>query len=206
MAVVQLLDRHEVDAAIIVGCARGARGATAALRRPVPPGLAGSRRRPRAPASLFRPVSLKRGSVDPRRDLPLHDIRLLATTANLVVRDDLHPALAYLLLEAARKVHRQPTLINRADEFSESDGDRLPAVGAGGALLQGRPAFLQSYLPFWVAINVQRLILLLVPLATILLPLVQGVPRFVEWRRRSRQSSLRRAEASGARPDLTASR
>ena len=34
----------------------------------------------------FQPVSLKRGSVDPRRDLPHRDITLLATTANLVVQ------------------------------------------------------------------------------------------------------------------------
>ena len=88
---------------------------------------------------FFQPVSLKRGSVDPKRDLPPQDIQLLATTANLVVRDELHPALAYLLLEAARQVHRQPSLINRPGEFPSPTRHRFPAVDRGRALLQERP-------------------------------------------------------------------
>ena len=135
---------------------------------------------------FFQPVSLKRGSIDPKRDLPPQDIQLLATTANLVVRDELHPALAYLLLEAARQVHRQPSLINRPDEFPSPTGTDFPlSTQAERYFKNGRP-FLQNYLPFWAANYAQRLLLLLVPLAAILVPLVRVLPELIGWRRHSR--------------------
>lgn len=134
---------------------------------------------------FFQPVSLKRGSVDPKRDLPPQDIQLLATTANLVVRDELHPALAYLLLEAARQVHRQPSIIDRPGDFPSPTGTDFPlATEAERYFKNGRP-FLQSYLPFWAANYVQRLLLLLVPLAAILVPVARVLPDVIAWRRQS---------------------
>jgi hypothetical protein len=133
----------------------------------------------------FQTVSLKRGSVDPRRDLPNRDITLLATTANLVVRDELHPALAYLLLEAARQVHQGPTLIHGVSEFPSPKGTDFPlAPEAERYFRDGRP-FLQNYLPFWMANMVQRLVLLLVPLAAILIPLVRLLPEAISRRQQS---------------------
>jgi hypothetical protein len=120
-----MLQRHEAHAAIIV-----AASAAPAVQRLLSDGsmhlasldhVEGLARR----FGYFQPVSLKRGSVDPQRDLPNRDIALLATTANLVVRDELHPALAYLLLEAAREVHQGPSLIHKAGEFP-AERDRLP--------------------------------------------------------------------------------
>ena len=134
----------------------------------------------------FRPVSLKRGSVNPKLDLPAQDISLLATTANLVVRDELHPALADLLLEAARQVHRQPSLINRPDDFPSPQGTDFPLSDQADRYFKhGRP-FLQNYLPFWAANYVQRLLLLVVPLVAILVPLGRVLPGVIGWRRRSR--------------------
>lgn len=134
----------------------------------------------------FQPVSLKRGSVDPRLDRPAQDIHLLATTANLVVRDELHPALAYLLLEAARQVHRQPSLINRPDDFPSPRATDFPLSDQAERYFKhGRP-FLQNYLPFWAANYAQRLLLLLVPLVAILVPLGRVLPGLIGWRRRSR--------------------
>jgi len=150
----------------------------------------------------FRPVTLKRGSVDPRRDLPPHDIDLLATTANLVVRDEIHPAIAYLLLEAARQVHRVASLLNRPEEFPAPSASDFPlASEAERYFRSGRP-FLQNYLPFWVAVYVQQLVLLLLPAVALIVPIANVVPRFVESRRQARlnrryaELKLREAELS----------
>ena len=134
----------------------------------------------------FQTITLRRGAVDPARDLPPSDIHLLATTANLVVRDDVHPALAYLLLEAARQIHSQPSLIHRPGEFpNPRDTDYPLSDQAERYFKNGRP-FLQNYLPFWIAIYAQRLLLLLVPLAAILLPLTRVLPSVTHWRRQGR--------------------
>ncbi|WP_172843864.1 TAXI family TRAP transporter solute-binding subunit [Variovorax sp. HW608] len=186
LAVVDLLAKGEVDAAIIIAAPQAPAVqkllADSSMRLASLDHVEGLARR----YPYFQPVSLKRGSVDPRRDLPPTDIHLLATTANLVVRDELHPALAYLLLEAARKVHRQPSLINRPEDFPSPQGTDFPLSDqAERYFRQGRP-FLQSYLPFWAANYVQRLLLLVVPLVAILVPLARVLPMLIGWRRRSR--------------------
>lgn len=134
----------------------------------------------------FQTIMLKRGAVDPARNLPPGDIHLLATTANLVVREEVHPALTYLLLEAAKQVHSQPSLTHRPGEFpNPRDTDYPLSDEAERYFKHGRP-FLQNYLPFWVAIYAQRLLLWLLPLAAILLPLARVVPSVTNWRRQNR--------------------
>jgi len=134
----------------------------------------------------FQPITLKRGAVDPARDLPAADVHLLATTANLVVREDLHPALDYLLLEAAKQVHSQPSLINRPGEFPNPRDTDYPLSDQAERYFKHGQPFLQNYLPFWMAIYAQRLLLWLLPLAAILVPLMRVLPGLVNWRRQSR--------------------
>jgi TRAP-type uncharacterized transport system substrate-binding protein len=131
-------------------------------------------------------VTLKAGSVDPLRDLPAQDVDLLTTTANLVVRDDLHPALAYLLLEAARDVHKGATLLNKPAEFPHPRGTDFPlADEAQRYYKDGRP-FLQRYLPYWAANALQRLLLILVPLLAIAIPVLKSIPDLLDFKHKNR--------------------
>jgi TRAP transporter TAXI family solute receptor len=182
MAVVDMLARHQIDAAIIV--AASAAPAVQRLLADESMHLAsldhveGLARR----FGYLQPVTLKRGSVDPRRDLPGQDIHLLSTTANLVVRDELHPALAYLLLEAARQVHGGPSLIHAANEFPSPKATEFPLAAAAERYFRNGRPFLLNYLPFWMANLVQRLVFLLVPLAAILIPLFRLLPEIISQR------------------------
>jgi TRAP transporter TAXI family solute receptor len=163
-------------------------------------------------------VVLKAGSVDPVSKTPDQDITLLTTTANLVVRQDTHPAIAYLLLEAARDTHKGATLLNRPSEFPHPRGVDFPlADEATRYFKDGRP-FLQRYMPFWLANALQRLLLILIPLAAIGIPVIRLIPGLLQFKEknrlyrrygqllkmeadiRSRQLSL--AEITAARADL----
>ena len=127
-------------------------------------------------------VSLKASSVDPARNLPATDITLLTTTANLVVRDDLHPALAYLLLEGARDIHKGATLLSKPAEFPNQRGTDFPlADEAQRYYKDGRP-FLQRYLPYWAANALQRLLLILVPLLAIAFPVLKTIPDLMDFK------------------------
>lgn len=131
-------------------------------------------------------VTLKAGSVDPQQNLPPEDAALLTTTANLVVREDLHPALAYLLLEAARDIHKSGTLLNRPGEFPHPRGTDFPlAEEAQRYFKDGRP-FLQRYLPYWAANALQRLLLVVVPLLAVVVPLVKAIPFLLNYREQNR--------------------
>jgi TRAP transporter TAXI family solute receptor len=134
----------------------------------------------------FQTVSLKRGSVDAAHNLPAKDITLLATTANLVVHADLHPALAYLLLEAAHQTHRVPGLLSRAGEFPSLQGADFPLADESARFFKNGRPFLQTYLPFWMANLVQRLVLVLVPLIAVLFPLFKTIPILRHWRHNNR--------------------
>ena len=131
-------------------------------------------------------VALKAGSIDPANDRPRQDITLLTTTANLVIREDLHPALAYLLLQAARDIHRGGTLLNRPGEFPNGQAPDFPlADEATRYYRDGRP-FLQRYMPYWAANALQRLLIVLVPLLAISIPLFRIVPTLLEFRQKNR--------------------
>jgi len=60
---------------------------------------------------------LPRGAVDLAKDRPPSDVTLVASKASLVIRGDLHPAIQYLLLDAATKIHARAGIFNRANEF-----------------------------------------------------------------------------------------
>jgi TRAP-type uncharacterized transport system substrate-binding protein len=131
-------------------------------------------------------VTLKAGSVDPQADLPAGDAVLLTTTANLVVRDDLHPALAYLLLEAARDVHKGATLLNKPGDFPNPRGTDFPlADEAQRYYKDGRP-FLQRYMPYWAANALQRLLLILVPLLAIAIPVLKTIPDLFNFKNKNK--------------------
>ena len=131
-------------------------------------------------------VTLKASSVSPERKLPPQDVTLLTTTANLVVRDDLHPALSYLLLEAAREIHQSPSLLNRPGDFPHPRATDFPLAEESQRYFKdGRP-FLQRYLPFWLANFVQRLLLILVPLLAIAIPVLKAIPGLFNFKEKNR--------------------
>lgn len=131
-------------------------------------------------------VTLKAASVNPQRNIPAQDINLLTTTANLVIRDELHPALAYLLLEAARDIHKGASLLHRPGDFPHSRATDFPlAEEAQRYYKDGRP-FLQRYLPFWLANFVQRLILILIPLLAVAIPVLKTIPSLLDFKEKNR--------------------
>ena len=131
-------------------------------------------------------VTLKAGSIDPAQGRPRIDITLLTTTANLVIRKDLHPALAYLLLQAAQDVHRGGTLLNRPGEFPNPRATEFPLAEEAARYFRDGKPFLQRYLPYWAANALQRLLLVLVPLIAIAIPVFRIVPRLFEFREKNR--------------------
>lgn len=132
------------------------------------------------------PQTLPQGAVDLVRGRPEHDVKLLAATSLLVSRDDLHPALVYLLLEAAAEVHGGPGLFQKRGEFPSSTVQDFPVSEQALRWFQSGRPFLQRYLPFWLANLIERLLVVIVPIVALLIPLMRIAPAFYSWRVRSR--------------------
>ena len=129
---------------------------------------------------------LPAGVADMARNIPPADVVLIAAKASLVARRDLHPAIQYLLLEAAEEIHSRPGLFHRSGEFPAAEAVDLPlSQDARQFHKSGRP-WLQRYLPFHLAILAQRLLVLIVPLLGIVYPLARGLPAVYSWTVRRR--------------------
>jgi TRAP transporter TAXI family solute receptor len=131
-------------------------------------------------------LTFPRGVADLVRDYPPDDIKVLAPTANLIVRDDLHPALQALLLQAASEVHGKSGFFQDAGEFPSYKDPMLPLSPEAARYFKSGASFLQRYLPFWLAVLVDRLIVMLVPVFVLLIPLLKVAPAIYNWRVRSK--------------------
>jgi len=129
---------------------------------------------------------LPRGALDLARDLPPKDIHLIAATANLVVRQDLHPALIELLMQASDRIHGGQSLLNAAGTFPASSELAFPLHPEARRHFEHGAPLLQRYLPFWAAIFVDRMKVMLLPLLALMLPLVKIMPPLYRWRMHAR--------------------
>ncbi|MCP5367005.1 MAG: TAXI family TRAP transporter solute-binding subunit [Hyphomicrobiales bacterium] len=205
MAAVDALVAGKVDAAFFVASAKS----EAVARLLTAPGISLlSFRRAGAYTRRHRFLSevvLPEGVIDLAANLPPRDVTLLAPAATLVVRDDLHPALVNLLMQAAQAAHRDGGLFEAAGQFPSGRFLDFPIHDEARRFLKSGPPFLQRYLPFWAATLIERLLVMLLPLVTLLIPLVRAFPPFYRWRIRSRiyrwYGRLQAIDDAARRPD-----
>jgi TRAP-type uncharacterized transport system substrate-binding protein len=113
-------------------------------------------------------------------NLPPRDVPLIATTASLLIREDLHPAIQFLLLQAAEEIHSRGGVLDRPGQFPAPEPVDVPLSPEAKPFYKSGGSFLQRHLPFWLWVFASRLLLLLVPLVGILYPLTQIIPAFVD--------------------------
>jgi hypothetical protein len=136
--------------------------------------------------AYLNPVTLPRGVADIARDVPARDLPLVATTTSLVAREDTHPALIQLFVQAARRIHSGPGWISRAGEFPSSERTEFPLAKEAERFYRTGPPFLQRYLPFWIANLVDRMWVVLFSIVAVLIPLSRVLPPLYAFRVRSR--------------------
>ena len=131
-------------------------------------------------------VTLPRGMIDLSKDMPPHDVSLLAATTSLLSRDETHPALRQLFAQAAQTVHSGAGWFNRARDFPNTRTSELPVSPEGDRAINGTPPVWQRYLPFWASNLVERMWLVLGGLLVLMLPLSRVVPPLYQFRVRRR--------------------
>jgi TRAP transporter TAXI family solute receptor len=177
----------EIDAALYVG---GADTPTIqqALRDPVIKlmNIAHADAYPRRLPFLTK-LTLPYGTIDLEINTPDQDVVMIGTKAMLVARNDLHPALINLLIDAAREIHGGQGYFEVAGEFpGTTQVDDIPVSPYADQHQRFGPSFLYRYLPFWLATYAERALIVIIPLVVILIPLMNLLPQFLRWRVRSR--------------------
>ncbi|HEV7816219.1 MAG TPA: TAXI family TRAP transporter solute-binding subunit [Janthinobacterium sp.] len=144
-------------------------------------------------------VVLPQGIVDLGRNLPAKDYNLIAPTATLVAREDLHPALIDLFVQAAAGIHGGAGWFQQQGQFPSARYTEIPVAAQAAKYYKDGPPFLQRYISsFWLASFFDRMWVVVVALGALILPLSKVVPPLYVWRIRSRvyrwYGQLRRVE------------
>ncbi len=127
----------------------------------------------------LEPRLLAQGALDTR--LPPRDITLLTTSASLVAREDLHPALKRLAIAVAMEVHTGGGLFHRAGDFPSLRRIDFPtAPQARETLIHGLP-LLERLLPFWWAQLTERILLIVLPVTLMAFWLMRLIPTYLRW-------------------------
>jgi TRAP transporter TAXI family solute receptor len=132
---------------------------------------------------------LPRGVVQLDPPSPPNDITLVGTTAKVLIRDDLHPAIVQLLAQTLKEEHSGAGLFQRTGEFPATDDPEYPVASVAIEYYRNGPSLLPKYLPLWMTTYVQRTIAFLVATLAIAFPAFGFAPRLYEWfiRQRFRQ-------------------
>jgi TRAP-type uncharacterized transport system substrate-binding protein len=131
-------------------------------------------------------VVVPRGVIDLETDRPPADVVLIATKASLVVRKDLHPAIQYLLLNAAVEIHSPPSIFNRPNAFPAPEASDIALSSEALRFYKSGLPFLHDYFPFWMAALIGKLVILLIPIVGVLYPMTRLLPRLYDWVMRSK--------------------
>lgn len=131
-------------------------------------------------------VDLPPGVLDLRRRQPRETVHLIGPTVELVARDTLHPALSDLLIEAAGEVNGAPGLLQSEGQFPSPAVHEFRVSEDAMRYYKSGKSFLYRALPFWLASVADRMLVLLLPLAVLVIPALRTIPGLYRWRVRSR--------------------
>jgi TRAP-type uncharacterized transport system substrate-binding protein len=131
-------------------------------------------------------LRLPEGSLDFGKNLPSQDVWLIGPTVELVARPDLNAAISDLLLEAAREVHGNATLLQNQDEFPNPIQHEYSISPDASRYYKSGKTFLYRQLPFWIASLVNRVLVVFVPTLLVLIPGLRLIIAAYKWQIRLR--------------------
>ena len=131
-------------------------------------------------------VTMPPGAVSLLPVIPQGPRLLMVLEARIAITPDLHPALVNRLTMAAIELHRNRGVITDHGRFPSVEGTGMPVNNASRQLITNGPSIWQDWLPYWMASQVHRLVLLLLPILFIALPALRALPQIyafaMRWR------------------------
>jgi TRAP transporter TAXI family solute receptor len=126
------------------------------------------------------------GMLDMAHNTPDRDIVTLGPVATLVAGEAFHPSLTPLILEAAKAVLKNGSLLDPAGSYPVKPPLSLNTLTEADYYYEKGLPILQRYLPFRIASLADRYIILAIPLLVLLFPLFKAIGPIYQWRIRAR--------------------
>ena len=131
--------------------------------------------------SFLEATPIYEGTIDLYKNLPSQDINLLSTTANLIVRDDFSDELTRLILKEIKRIHNKKGLFETQNQFPNIDNLTIEINEDAQRYFTYGDTWLEKIFPYWIASNIDRLKILLIPLITLMIPLSKGFFPLYRW-------------------------
>ncbi len=131
-------------------------------------------------------LDLHEGTLDLYKNIPDENINLLSTSANLLSRNNVPEELIRIFLKQVKKVHAKESLFSTENQFPNLLNTNLRINKEAKQYFTKGDTWLESIFPYWIASNIDRLKLLLIPLLTLMFPLFKGVFPLYQWSMRSK--------------------
>ncbi len=131
-------------------------------------------------------VTLYEGIVDLEKNIPEENKELITTTATIVAVENFHDELTRLFLKKIKNVHNKKAIFAKEGEFPNIHNINIKVNEEAKRYFQYGDTFLEKIFPFWIASNLDRLKILLIPLLTLMIPLFKGFFPLYRWSIRSK--------------------
>lgn len=128
---------------------------------------------------ILSPVTLPKGALDLKHRIPSHDVNMLATTATILIKKDMHPAVQYLFMSAAEQISRDlEPFFNNPDFFPTYLDRNFPLSPVASRYYDKGALALEGILPLWLVSYLDKIWLLLVGAFAIIFPLYKLFPNY----------------------------
>lgn len=124
--------------------------------------------------------------IDYPNRIPASDIDTLGVATIMMVREELHPAVKQLLLQVSTQVVRGDAILGTIGDFPSARLVEYPLDAEAERFFRYGPTPARLYLPFWAANLVERFWVLVIPVVTLLIPVLRFGPSTLGWSLRRR--------------------
>jgi hypothetical protein len=131
-------------------------------------------------------VQLPARVLDFHRRIPREDLSVLGVATSLVVTPAAHPAIKHLLLAKSHEIVDGEPILGTRGHFPSRQLIDFPLDEEAMRYFQHGPTPVRRYLPYWLANLIERFWFLLVPILTLLIPLLGFGPTAFDWSMRRR--------------------
>ncbi len=121
-------------------------------------------------------VTVPSGAISLNPVQPSAPREVMALKARLVIDPYLHPALVNRLTMAAKELHGNRDILTNRGAFPAAEGMGLPVNSIARQLIQEGPSTWHNLLPYWMAAQLNRVLLLTLPILLLLVPMLRILP------------------------------
>lgn len=139
---------------------------------------------------FYHVLSIPEGSLSLERNEPPQTIQTIAPTTNIVIDPNMHPAIQLLFLQAAEKINGRRSFFASYGEFPDYKDSVIEESDIAKSFYENGAPRMLEYMPFWLAEFLNRMVILLLPLAAFAYPILKSMPTYRLRRVRSRLNEV----------------